>query len=317
MSSPDDFAPLAIMSRSGFDESVHFGAAVGLDRSGNIAVAVGDPAAVIFPRSSNKPLQALAMVQAGLDLSPEMLALVCASHDGTPRHTAIVERILAGAGLDTGTLANVEMLPLEEASATAILRSGGGPSRLTMNCSGKHAGMLATCRLRGWPTDASYLSPDHPLQRAITRTMADVIGTPSAHIGVDGCGAPVHAMPLRSLAEAFRVIATGGAGLAGDAVATAMSSHPELVGGERRTVTRLMRAVPGLVAKDGADGVFAGAMPDGRAFAVKISDGAERAVASVVVRLMRALGIDVPDEQWEAQVLGHGRPVGSVRAVAP
>ena len=319
MATPDGFAPVAITRRSGFDESVHFGAIVGLSASGEIAFSVGDPSAPIYPRSSNKPMQAVAMVRAGLQLPPDLLALVCASHDGTPTHIAAARRILATAGLDEQSLANTADLPLDRVAAEAVLRAGGGPTPLQMNCSGKHSGMVVTSAVNGWPTDATYLSPDHPLQQHITATIDDLAHEDHRHIGVDGCGSPAHVISLVGLARAFRAIATGSGGDAGDQVYAAMTTHPEMVGGAGRDVTHFMQEVPGLMAKDGADGVFAAAMPDGRTVALKIADGANRARPPVMIAALRALGIDVTAVeslvmQW---VLGHGRHVGEVRAIAP
>jgi L-asparaginase II len=313
------FAPVAITTRSGVDESVHWGALVALAPDGSIELAVGDPEVSIYPRSSNKPMQAVAMVRAGLDVAPELLALVCASHDGTPAHLAAARRILAGAGLDESALANTADLPLDDAAAEAVLRGGGERTALQMNCSGKHSGMVATCVRNGWVHDASYLAAEHPLQQAITATIAELAGEPIEHIGVDGCGAPAHVLTLTGLARAFRSIAVGDAGAAGDRVAAAMTAHPEMVGGERRDVTAFMRHVPGLMAKDGAEGVMAAALPDGRAIALKIADGANRARPALMLAALERLG--VPTDGLADRVLepirGHGRPVGAVRALVP
>jgi L-asparaginase II len=319
MATPDDFAPIAITSRNDLDESVHFGAVVALGPSGLVEFAVGNAETVVYPRSSNKPMQAVAMVRAGLRIAPDLLALVCASHDGTPVHLAAAERILAAAHLTAADLANTPGMPLDEESAVAVLRSGGGRTALQMNCSGKHSGMLATCVHNGWTHDSSYLQPDHPLQIAITTTIDELCHEPHAHIGLDGCGAPAHAMSLVGLARAFRSIASGAAGPAGDQVYAAMTAHPEMVGGARRDVTRFMRHVPGLMAKDGADGVFAAALPDGRAIALKVADGGDRARPPVMVAALARLGIDVSAVAplVEERIMGHGRQVGTVRAVAP
>lgn len=316
MAKAEDFAPVAVTSRSGFDESVHFGAVVALAPGGGIAFGVGNPHALIYPRSASKPVQALAMVRAGLDLAPELLALVCASHDGTPEHIKRVERILATAGLGPAALGNTAALPYDQVAAHDVLRHGGAPSALLMNCSGKHAGMLATCVHNGWSHDPDYLDVVHPLQLAITATLAEVAGSPAA-IGVDGCGAPAHVVELMQLATAFRAIATGAAGRAGDEVYAAMTSHPQLVGGARRDVTLAMAGLPGLLAKDGAEGVFAVALPDGTAVAIKIADGGDRARAAVLLATLQHLGVDVAAlaPQMEVQIMGHGRPVGVVRAL--
>lgn len=313
----DAYEPVAITSRSGFDESVHFGAVVALGPGGEVEFAVGDPTVAVYPRSSNKPMQAVAMVRAGLALPPDLLALVCASHDGTAMHLAAARRILASAGLDDAALANTADLPLDDGAAEAVLRAGGGRTSLQMNCSGKHSGMVATCVLNDWPHDASYLSVDHPLQQCITSTIAHLAGETPPHIGVDGCGAPAHVMSLVGLARCFRSIATGAAGAAGDAVYTAMTTHPEMVGGERRDVTAFMRHVPGLMAKDGADGVFAAALPDGRAIALKIADGANRARPPLMLAALARLGVatDAVAPLVAEHIRGHGRVVGEVRAL--
>jgi L-asparaginase II len=317
VSDPAAFVPVAVTDRSGHDESVHFGAVVALAPDGSVAFAAGDPDVPVYPRSCTKPLQAVAMVRAGLRLEPELLALVCASHDGTPDHLAGVRRILAHAGLDEQALANTPGLPLDEHAAHDVLRHGGGATPLLMNCSGKHSGMLATCVANGWAHDHSYLDPQHPLQVAVTATVAELTADDVAHIGVDGCGAPAHVVTLTGLARAFRAIASGGAGDVGAAVRRAMTEHPVMVGGMRRNVTAFMRAVPGLLAKDGAEGMFAAALPDGRAIAVKIADGNGRAWPAVAVSALAAVGVDVSTLAPVAvqHVHGHGRSVGSVRSV--
>ena len=184
-----------------------------------------------------------------------------------------------------------------------------------MNCSGKHAAMLATCVARGEPTEG-YLDPAHPVQAAITATLERLAGEPVQHVAVDGCGAPQHALTLRGLARAFAAVATGDG--ACRRTAAAMTARPDLVGGTGREVTDVMAGVPGLVAKDGAEGVFAAALPDGAAVAVKVADGAGRAAVPLLVAGLRALGVDaeVLDRLARPPVLGGGRPVGELRPVA-
>ena len=240
MSRPEAFVPLAKTTRSDHDESVHFGALVALERDGSVAFAAGDPTVAIYPRSSNKPLQAVAMVRAGLALPPNLLALVCASHDGAPIHLDGVRQILAGVGLTEAALQNSADLPLDQPSAEVLLRSGGGRTALQMNCSGKHAGMLACCVIAGWPRE-TYLDPEHAVQQTMNDEFPSLTGEPVGHLGVDGCGAPAHVMSLLGLARAFHSIATGDAGPAGNQVYAAMTAFPEMVGGERRDVTILMR----------------------------------------------------------------------------
>jgi L-asparaginase II len=310
MSLADAVVPVAATRRSGVDESVHFGAVVAIDVDGVVAAQAGDPAVPIYPRSCNKPLQATAMVDLGLAVPHDELAVACASHDGAAAHEAAVRRLLAGVGLDESALRNTPDLPLDAACAEHVLRSGGSRAPIHMNCSGKHAAMVATCVVNGWDVE-SYLDPAHPLQQVITATVAGMSGGVT-HVGVDGCGAPAHVTNLLGLAHAFRSLAT-----VQGAVWRAMTEHPEMVGGPTRDVTVLMRAVPGLMAKDGAEGVFAAALPDGRAVALKVADGASRARPAVMVAALRVLGVEVAglDEQVVQAVRGHGRRVGEVRSL--
>lgn len=311
---------LAVTRRSDMVESQHFGAVVALERDGSIAFSIGDANTIVYPRSSMKPLQATAMVSAGLDLPPQLLALVCASHDGRPEHLAAAREILKRAGLDESVLGNTTDYPLDESEHEKAIREGKQRSSLQMNCSGKHSGMLATCVAAGWKHDLSYLSPDHPLQRHITAMIPSLAGEPAAHIGVDGCGAPAHAMSLVGLARAFRSVAIAEPGTPQHRVAQAMTSHPEMVGGPTRDVTRLMQGVPGLVAKDGAEAVFAVGLPDGRAVALKVSDGANRARPPVMQAALARLGVGlekVDPATWDSPVWGHGRRVGLCVAAGP
>jgi len=308
---------VAITDRSGHDESYHFGAVVALAQDGSIGLAVGDPELEVYGRSSNKPMQAVAMVRAGLTLPPDLLALVCASHSGTRTHLVGVCQILRGVGLDESSLANTADYPLDGASMRDIVRGGGSTSRLQMNCSGKHAGMLATAHGRGWPTDESYLDRAHPVQLAIDDAIAELTGEPFLHVGVDGCGAPAHVTTLIALARAFRQIAIAPQGTAEHDVYHAMSTNPFNVGGPGRDVTKFMEQIAGLMAKDGADGVFVAALPDGRAAALKIADGGDRARPVVLAAALAALGIDVAPARgaWHVDIYGHGHPVGCVRPV--
>jgi L-asparaginase II len=312
----EQFAPLAVVSRNGIDESVHFGALVALSTDGSLAFSVGDPQIEIFPRSSTKPFQALAMVRSGLVLDAEHLALVCASHNGEQIHQRIATEILTSVGLDETALANTHDYPLHVDSAHLAIRQGKAKSSLQMNCSGKHAGMLATCVINGWSTK-DYLAQDHPLQQVITQTITQVTEmTPSA-IGIDGCGAPAHVVGLTNLARGLRAIATGDAGDAGREVFTAMSQYPDLIGGTGRHVTGIVSAVSGLCAKDGAESVYVAAMNDGRAVALKMSDGSGRATATVLLAALAKLGVDVSGvpAYVDELVLGHGHTVGRVRAL--
>ena len=309
---------VAEVVRSGLIESRHHGRVVALGPDGEVILAVGDVHAVTYGRSSNKPMQAVGMVELGLVLPPDHLAVAVASHSGEAMHLERVRAILAAHGLDEAALDNTPDLPLDATTATALLRGGGVPRAITQNCSGKHAAMLATCVVNGWPT-VGYRDPAHPLQRGLAATIERLGGEPVGHVGVDGCGAPAHAMSLIGLARATAAIARAHPGSVEFTVADAVRRHPELVGGTGRDVTLLMQAIPGLLAKDGAEGVYAAAMPDGRAVALKIDDGSGRARAVVLVAALEALGVEVSDVACASAatpVLGHGQPVGEVRAVA-
>lgn len=310
----DAFAPLAVAGRSGYEESLFHGAAVALGGDGAVIAAIGDPTVPIYPRSSLKPLQATAMAELGLELPDDLFAIVCSSHDGAAPHLAAVARVLDLFDLDVGDLCNTPAYPFGAQERTAALRAGSSPSSLCQNCSGKHAGMLATCRVNGWPTDG-YLEPAHPLQAAITESI-EHHGARVRHIGVDGCGAPTHVLALDDLARSFASIARS----AGP-VAASMVARPDLVAGATRDVTIWMRAIPGLVAKDGADAVMAGALPDGRVFALKVASGADGARQAATTQALRVLGIDVDRiavdavEHTRPVVLGHGHRVGQVEAL--
>ena len=303
--------------RGDFLESIHHGTVFAADPDGRPVLSLGDVADPMYPRSANKPLQALGMLRAGLDLDGELLALACASHSGEPFHLDGVRKILAGVGLGTEALQCTAGLPIGQAALQAYLADGGTPTPLTMNCSGKHAAMLATCVVNGWDT-ATYRDPHHPLQQALRDTLEDQADEKIAATGVDGCGAPLFAISYRGLARAFSTLPTAQKGTLERQVADAMSTYPHYVGGTRRPVTDLMRALPGAVAKDGAEGVFALALPDGSAVALKIADGSNRARSVVMVAALRHLGIDTETNESLAAlgttpVLGHGEPVGAVR----
>ncbi len=304
------------MTRSGFVESEHRGSVVSLDPEGTQVFALGDVETPVFPRSSLKPLQVVGMLRAGLSLATPDVALAAASHSGEGKHVSRVRDLLHRAGLPESALACPASLPLSQAAAEATIRAGGGPSRVQMNCSGKHAAMLLTCLAGGWPTEG-YLDPGHPVQKTIRGAIEDLSGEPAAAVGVDGCGAPVFAMSLCGLARSFARLVRGAPGSPERTVADAMRAHPDLVGGDGRDVTSMMAGVPGLLAKDGAEGVYAAALDTGAATAVKIDDGAARARAPVMVRELRRLGAEGPvlDELAELPVLGGGRPVGTVRTV--
>lgn len=313
-----DLPVLAEVVRSGFVEGHHRGSVVVLGPDGAVQAAYGEVSAPMLPRSANKPAQAAGMLGAGLDVDGPALAVAAASHSGEPYHLAAVRQLLAGAGLSTADLQTPPDWPLDEATARDWVRAGGSPERIAMNCSGKHAAMLATCVAAGWPT-ATYRDPGHPLQQHLRRVLGDLAGEPVAVTAVDGCGAPLFAISLTGLARAARALVLVEPGTPQRRVADAMRAHPEYVGGTARDVTALMRGVPGLLVKDGAEGVCVAATGDGGAVAVKVDDGSGRARMPVLVAGLRRLGVDGPALAGLAAtpVLGGGAPVGAVRVVPP
>ncbi|MFD7922453.1 asparaginase [Streptomyces sp. NPDC059740] len=316
---PADAAPvLAEVVRSGFVEGRHRGSLVVLAADGSVQWSLGDATAPVFPRSTNKPMQAAAVLRAGLDLSGERLALAAASHSGEPFHLELVTTMLAEHGLTAEQLQTPPDLPLDPVEAETYLAGGGRRAPLTMNCSGKHTAMLAACRVAGWPTQ-TYLDPDHPLQQLVLTGIRSAAGEEVTHVGTDGCGAPLMALSLTGLARAFRHFVTAEPGSPERRVADAMRAHPEYVAGTRRPDTWLMRALPGTLAKMGAEAVQALALPDGRALAFKVEDGATRTLGPILARVLRRMGVGEEAEEVLARIedqplLGGGHRVGSIRA---
>jgi L-asparaginase II len=317
---------LAEVVRSGFTESRHRGAVVALAPDGEVLLSAGVVDVPMSPRSSNKPMQAAAMIGCGLGLGGELLALAAASHAGEDFHVAGAREILAGAGLAEDALRCPPDLPLDESARKAILLAGGEPARVYMNCSGKHAAMLATCVAAGWPTDG-YTDPGHPLQAEIRRTIERLAGERVAAVLVDGCGAPMFAISLTGLARAYGTLASAEPGSPERRVADAMRANPAWTSGSARPDRVLVDAVPGLLLKAGAEGVHGMGLADGRGVALKIDDGdgARRARIPVAVALLRELGAgDLPgtdravlDGLAASAVFGGGRVVGEVRATLP
>jgi L-asparaginase II len=315
---------LAEVVRSGFVESRHRGAALILGADGQPAWVAGQVTEPMFPRSASKPMQAAAMLRCGLDLDGKLLALAAASHSGEDFHVAGVREILSRAGLPESTLQCPPALPMDEASQREILSHGGGPDRVHMNCSGKHAAMLASCVAAGWPA-SSYRDPGHPLQLAIRATIEDLAGEPVTATGVDGCGAPLFALSLTGLARAFQAMVTAPPATPERKVADAMRAYPEWTSGTTRAERALMTAVPGLLVKSGAEGVDGLALADGRAIAVKVEDGAARALPPVAVALLGRLGVATGraaaatalDEIAHVPVIGGEETVGWIRATLP
>lgn len=306
-------AVLVEIRRGGVVEGIHRGHAVVIDAGGRVVRAWGDPDAAILPRSANKPGQASAMLRAGVPLDGELLALSAASHSGEEFHVDGVRRILALADLDESALLTPPELPIDDAVRTQALRAGAEPSRIAMNCSGKHAAMLLACRVNDWPLD-SYVDPQHPLQRAVREEITDLAGEEPWATAVDGCGAPVFGLSLVGLARLGSACVQADRDTAPRRVAEAMWAHPEWVAGTQRDATALSRSLPGALVKEGAEAVYLVALPDGTTVAMKIDDGANRARPVAMAGILRAIGVDndVVEAQACQVLLGGGRPVGEI-----
>ncbi|AHY46316.1 L-asparaginase II [Rubrobacter radiotolerans] len=305
---PSD-APLVALLRGGLIESVHRGRFAVSDPDGNLLYSAGDAEAPLFARSALKPFQALPLVLSGaadaLDLSDAELAIACASHSGEEPHLRAVRSLLGKGDLSENHLANGAHPPTHPPAAEALIRTGKPPKRVHGNCSGKHAGMLVVCRHLGWRTEG-YLERDHPLQEWIRALVAELcdISEKVLGFGTDGCGAPTYALPLRGLATGYARLATGkgvspDVGRAATRLGDAMRREPYLVAGSGNLDTRVMQEARGsLVAKRGAEAVWAAGSETGRGLAIKVSDGSERAVAPVALALLGRLGqgtdIEVP-----------------------
>jgi len=324
--------PLVVVERDRREESVHEGSVAVVDAGGAIVACAGSPGFVAFARSALKPLQALPFVAADgprrLGLSAEQVAVVCASHSGEAKHQAAVADLLRRAGCRVDELGCGTHVP----GVYALLDEAPPPppySPLAHNCSGKHAGMLAHCALSGWPREG-YLDPAHPLQVEIRAAIARHAGVAGADLvpAIDGCSAPTYALPLAGLARAYARIANAGDGetdaAARRTIFDAMSAHPDFVSGERRFDLALMRAGRGRwIAKVGAEGVQAvGLRPEGLGIAIKVGDGAGRALPAATVAVLSSLGVLDAEARrelapWTEPVLhnARGTPVGGLRSV--
>ena len=316
-------APVAVAEivRSGFVEGHHYGSLVVLAADGTVDWSVGDVESQILPRSCNKPIQALGMLRAGLRLDGELLALAAASHSGEPFHLEAVRKILADAGLEESALQTPLDYPIDDQARDEYIRAGHARTSVAMNCSGKHAAMLATCVANGWdPT--TYLDPEHPLQVAIRTTFAELTGEEVQTIAVDGCGAPLLSSSLTGLARAFRTLSTATEGPERQ-VAQAIRSFPEYASGTRRDEAALLRAVPGAIGKAGAESCYAVGLADGRAVALKTDDGAPRVRPVLMAAALERMGVpDEPGVDADAvratgvvELFGGGRAVGVIRSL--
>ena len=318
-----DAVELAVVERSGFVESRHTGIALVLGSDGTVSAQLGDPSSLVLPRSSLKPLQALACLTAGAPLEGERLGLATASHSGTDRHVAVVRDILDSAGLDEHSLACPAAWPGDTATRDELVREHAEPSRIRMNCSGKHAAMLLTCAVNGWRTDG-YLDAEHPLQVHIRDVVERLIGEKTAATAVDGCGAPVYAMTLFGLARAIHRIGNSSTTSpfalhrSAGVMVQAVRANPWTIDGPGRPDTIAIERL-GVFAKGGAEGVMVMVAPDGTTVVLKMLDGSGRAATAVALRLLERSGAlsasDVGDAmtQLPLSVTGGGQDVGAIR----
>jgi L-asparaginase II len=306
-------AELAAVRRSGVIESRHLGSLLALGADGSVAVSLGDPDALVLPRSTVKPAQALAALTAGAPLAGERLAIAAGSHTGEDEHVRVVREILAEAGLDDTALGTPADWPEDAPTRERMIRAFEGPAPIRMNCSGKHAAMLLAAKANGWDT-AGYLDVHHPFQQHARAELARLTGVEVGADAVDGCGAPLFGTSVRGLATLFRALVLAAGGTPERAVADAMRAHPFYVGGTGQQNTLAMELVPGLLAKGGAEGVIGMAAATGQAVAMKVIDGSPRATTLVALEVLGALGVDVSPAQRlvELPVLGGGRPVGAI-----
>ena len=316
--------PMVAVRRGGLVESVHRGRLVVCDARGERLGSLGDPEGYVYARSSAKPFQALPLVLSGaadaFGLVDEEISVASASHNAEPRHVAAARSILRKANVSEDDLQNGAHPPMHAPSAARLVRSGESPRAIHGNCSGKHAGMLAVCVHAGW-NPAGYRDPGGPLQKLVRDTVAKVCGAAPEDIRLagDGCGVPVFAMPLENLALGFARLAAGGhedfpndLNAAMRRVRDAMRDHPYMVAGTGRFDTTLMEATD-LVAKSGAEGVFACGSPAGWGLALKVSDGAGRAVAPAALDALARRGVEVPPEMARFPVNDlRGETVGEI-----
>lgn len=308
--------PIALQSRGELIESTHYGSLIAIDPNGQTEVERGQPEALFYPRSALKPLFAVALLKAGAELSDRQLALAAASHSGAAEHQEIAMGILEEAHLGIDALRNSTDLPYGVREKTEWLAAGNGPTHLAQNCSGKHAAMVSLCVKNGWPVE-SYLDASHPIPALLRETIQELTGVAISVVSTDGCGTEVYGLPLSGMARAFAKLVAAEPGTAERRVADAMRQHPELVAGEGRDVTSLMRAVPGLLAKDGFEGIQIIALADGSAIAIKVADGGDRARMPAAVPALLALGVepDLVKEFNELPVLGGGQLVGTLAGI--
>jgi len=297
---------LAEVTRGGIVESLHLGHLIVLNSDGTTYLSKGSPELAFYPRSAVKSLQASGMLKAGLTVSDEELAIICASHSGHQIHIELVIKMLEKRDIPLSALKNATDKPLGEKEKISWGDKPG--TQLTQNCSGKHAGMLITCQQNGWDLD-TYLEMNHPLQIAIKNEIELLAGEKVSASTFDGCGAPLFAISLTGLARAISTVVKSNEAIYKQIV-TACTEYPELVAGEGRLTTRMMRAVSGLFMKEGAEGIEVCALSDGRVIAIKIIDGSWRPVAPIIMEVFKRWGVSMPDES--VKIYGGSSVIGEV-----
>ena len=297
---------LAKVTRGDLVESLHLGHLIVLNADGSTYLSKGSPELPIYPRSAIKSLQAAAMLKAGLKVEANELAIICASHSGAQNHIDLVTKMLTARDISISQLKNAVDKPLGEKEKISW---GEKPaSQLAQNCSGKHAGTLITCQQNGWDMK-SYLDLDHPLQIAIKNEIEELSGEKVSAVSVDGCGAPLFAISLIGLARAVSNLVKS-TDFVYQQIVSACTKYPELVAGNGRLTTRMMREVPGLFMKEGAEGVLVCALRDGRAIAIKIIDGSWRPVAPIIMEIFNRWGVVMPDES--VKIYGGASVIGEL-----
>jgi len=299
---------LAKVTRGDLVESLHLGHLIVLNADGSTHLSKGSPELPIYPRSAVKSLQAAAMLKAGLKVNADELAIICASHSGSQKHIDLVTKMLTARDISISQLKNAVDKPLGEKEK--ISWGDKAPNQLAQNCSGKHAGMLITCQQNSWDMK-SYLDPNHPLQVVIKNEIEELSGEKVSVVSVDGCGAPLFSISLIGLARAVSNLVKSKDDIY-QQIVSACTKYPEVVAGDGRLTTRMMRAVPGLFMKEGAEGVQVCALSDGRVIAIKIIDGSWRPVAPIIMEIFKGWGVEMPDES--VKIYGGGSVIGEVIA---
>ncbi|MFT2817877.1 asparaginase [Leifsonia sp. A12D58] len=318
-----DSVELAVVERNGFIESRHAGSAVVMTGEGEILRTLGDVTTPIFPRSTLKPFQAIAVMSSGVALRGVDAAIATASHSGTFKHVELVKGLLDRAGVPVTALGCPASWPEDRATRDTLIRQGMGPDPIYMTCSGKHAAMLVACVQNGWSLDG-YLDPEHPLQKRVLDVIERFTGERPAASGIDGCGTPVHAISLTALARGIARIGTSRSNSpfaiyreAGFLVEAARENGWIIAGPGQPDTVVIDRL--GIFIKFGAEGITVATAADGTTVALKVLDGSLRAATIVALSLLADAGaieradVDALVPELHLSVLGAGRPVGQVK----